>query len=61
MIQIYDVVSSAHDLNEKVPRGCQGTVLMVYTSSPIAFEVEFVDKLNETLDVLTIKEDDIMK
>ena len=59
MIRENDVVSAARDLNDKVPLGSKGTVLMVYPDFPNVFEVEFFDELYETLDVLTVEGKDL--
>lgn len=61
MIKEYDIVKSLKSLNDKVLEGCKGTVLIVYPDFPSTFEVEFVDEINETLDVLTVKGNDIIK
>ncbi|WP_199141896.1 DUF4926 domain-containing protein [Pedobacter sp. ASV12] len=61
MIKKYDIVKAIKTLNDKVFEGCKGTVLIIYPDFPLAFEVEFVDEMNETLDVLTVKADDIVK
>jgi hypothetical protein len=61
MIKLYDVVKSSKDLNDKVLKGCIGTVVMVYSDSPPAYEVEFFDDANETLDLLTVSSVDIVK
>jgi hypothetical protein len=61
MIQEYDIVKSLSDLNDRVLKDCKGTVLIVYPDFPPAYEVEFVNEVLETLDVLTVKADDIIK
>jgi hypothetical protein len=61
MIQEYDVIKSLNDLSDKVLKGCKGTVLVVYPDFPPAYEVEFVNESLETIDVLTVKADDIIK
>jgi hypothetical protein len=61
MIKEYDIVKSLIDLNQKVLKDCKGTVLIVHPDFPPAYEVEFVDNAFETIDVLTVKADDIIK
>ncbi len=61
MIKKYDIVESLKALNDKVSKGCKGTVLIIYSDFPPTFEVEFVDEMNETLDVLTVMENDLIK
>jgi len=61
MIKEYDIVESTKDLSEKILKNCKGTVVIVYSNSPGAYEVEFVNDVNETLDVLTVNEGDIIK
>ena len=59
MIQEYNIIKALHDLNDKVRTGCRGTVLIIYPGSPINYEVEFVDEMNQTVDVLTVTADDV--
>jgi hypothetical protein len=61
MIEKYDVVMALNDLNDKVLKGSKGTVLIIYPDFPTAYEVEFVNDAFETLDVLTVKADEIVK
>jgi CO dehydrogenase/acetyl-CoA synthase delta subunit len=58
-IKEYDIVKSTKDLNNKVLKGCEGTVLIVYDTPTLGYEVEFVNDANETLAVLTVYPDDI--
>jgi hypothetical protein len=59
MIKEYDIVESLYDLSDKVLKGYRGTVLIVYSDFPNAYEVEFVSDTSVTIDVLTVKADDI--
>ena len=59
MFNEYDLVMAKRDLSESVSQGCIGTVLLVFTEPSIAYEVEFVDKKGNTLDVLTVHPDDV--
>ncbi|KLT65779.1 DUF4926 domain-containing protein [Pedobacter sp. BMA] len=59
MIKEYDIVKSLKDLNDMVFEGCKGTVLFVYPDAQPAYEVEFINDCNETLDVLTVNSDEI--
>ena len=61
MIREYDIIKSLYSLYDKVLQDCRGTVLIVYRDFPPAYEVEFVNNANETLDVLTVKAGDIIK
>jgi len=36
-----------------------GTIVMIYTDPNIAYEVEFFDEYNNTIELLTVKESDI--
>ena len=58
-MQEYDVIKSTRDLNENVPKGSIGTVLIILSASD--YEVEFVDQEGDTLDVITVPENDIVK
>ncbi len=60
MIKAYDIVKSAKALGKRVPKGCKGTVVIVYPDFPTAFEVEFVDDNFETLEILTVSSDEII-
>jgi len=55
------MVKSLKDLNNVVLKDCIGTVVMVYAAFPPAYEVEFVNDAFGTIDVLTVKADDIIK
>lgn len=57
----YDVVRAIKDINDKVTKGSKGAVLIIHTSIPPQYEVEFVDEEGNTLDVLTVHERDIEK
>lgn len=59
MYKEYDVVKAIRDINDKVPKGSKGVVLIIYTATPPQYEVEFVDEEGYTLDVLTVHERDI--
>lgn len=61
MIREYDIVKAIKDLNDKVKTGSEGTVLMIYPDFPLVYEIEFFDKMKESLDVLTVRADDIIK
>lgn len=61
MIALYDIVFSTKKLSENVPIGSKGTILMIYQAPNIAYEVEFVDENNNTLDILTVNYEDIIK
>ncbi|MES2062643.1 MAG: DUF4926 domain-containing protein [Bacteroidota bacterium] len=51
----YDVVQATTDLSDMVLKDCKGTILMVYPDFPFSYEVEFVDKNHDTLEILTVK------
>jgi hypothetical protein len=61
MIREYDMVKAIKDLSGKVKVGSEGTVLMIYPDFPYVYEIEFFDKMKESLDVLTVQADDIIK
>jgi hypothetical protein len=61
MIEEYDVVKALRELSVKVPQGSKGTVLIQYPDYPSVFEVEFMNEIGETLDVLTVRAVDIVK
>lgn len=54
MINEHDVVIAERDLSKTVPKGCLGAVVMVYQNPGLAYEVEFIDKEGNTLDVITV-------
>lgn len=60
MYKEYDVVKAAKNLQkDTVTKGMEGTILIVYESNPIEYEVEFVDNKNESIAVLTVSENEI--
>jgi len=62
MIKEYSPVIAIKDLSDKVKRGCEGAVVMVYNfpDLPLGYEVEFIDDDGWTLDVLTVHPEDII-
>ncbi len=54
----YDIVKSKRMISENVPKDSIGTVLIVHEPS-FAYEVEFMDG-SRSLDVLTVKNEDLM-
>lgn len=61
MIKENDVVIAKRNLSNAIMKGCKGVVVMKYLKPRLGYEVEFVDKNNETLDVMTVYPDDIEK
>lgn len=59
MIKEYDVVKARRDLSESVLKGCVGAVVMIYHEPTLGYEVEFINDVGETLDVITAYPDDI--
>ncbi|KZS38234.1 hypothetical protein AWE51_19550 [Aquimarina aggregata] len=60
MFKLYDVVKSKKEISEDIPIDTTGTVVMVYDEfTPIAYEVEFVNNEMETINVVTVEEEDI--
>ena len=59
MLNEYEVIKSVKQLSANVPKETIGTILIVYDTNPIAYEVEFVDDLGNSLDILTVFETDI--
>jgi hypothetical protein len=43
VFNLYDVVYAVRDLNDKVPKDSEGTVLIIYSSTTPQYEVEFMD------------------
>lgn len=55
----YDVVKAARSLEENIPKGTLGAVLMVFESENYRYEVEFIDCDGDSLDFLTVDERDL--
>lgn len=55
MFKEYDIVYSSIDLSEKIITGTKGVILMVLDSENEIYEVEFVNKNNETIEVTEVK------
>ena len=53
------MVKSTKELSDNVPKGCVGIIVYVHSGYPQAYEVEFVNTNNETLEVLIVSENDI--
>jgi|tagenome__1003787_1003787.scaffolds.fasta_scaffold14191656_1 hypothetical protein len=57
MLREYAVVRLKRaDATIPVPVGSQGTVLIVHSSTPTAYEVEFIDDSGKSLGTYTIEE-----
>lgn len=61
MFKEYDVVRARYNLSTNVPKYSKGVVLIIFEKPSIAYEVEFVDDLGNTIDLLTVKQEDIEK
>ena len=59
MIKEYDIVCALRDINDKVLKGRKGTVLIIHQNLPAVYEIEFIDENFDTLDVLTVKGEDV--
>ena len=59
MLNENDVVKAKRILSEKVLMGCIGTVVMVYQNPSLAYEVEFIDGDDNTIELLTVQPSDI--
>ncbi len=59
MINEYDVVKAKRSLSPKISKGCRGAVLMVFDEPSLAYEVEFVDEIGVTIDVITVYPNDL--
>jgi len=57
MLEEYAVVRLKHTVTTlPIQPGTEGTVLIVYSSTPQAYEVEFVDDAGRSLGTYTIEE-----
>lgn len=54
MFDMHDVVELTEGLDERLPMGTRGAIVMIYPSHPQEYEVEFVDAQGNTLDVRTV-------
>lgn len=59
MLKEYDVVRAKNDLNPLISRGTKGAVMLILHENPNKYEVEFVDENGETLELLTVGDDDL--
>jgi hypothetical protein len=59
MLNELDNVKSARRLSGTVAKDCVGTVVMVYDSPSLAYEVEFLDANSNTVGLLTVQPSDI--
>ena len=60
MLSEYDVVRLRSATSAaSVPVGTRGTVLIIYGDTPPAYEVEFVDKVGDSLGTFTMQEGDL--
>ncbi|MCQ4637783.1 DUF4926 domain-containing protein [Anaerovorax odorimutans] len=59
MLREFDIIMAKKDINSNIKRGCRGVVLIVYERPALAYEVEFMDDNNDTIDVTTVEPSDI--
>ena len=59
MFDEYTVVIAVKALSPKVNRGCIGIIVMVYDNPTLAYEVEFFDNRGNTIELLTVKPNEI--
>lgn len=59
MFNEYDVVKSKIKLSESVLEGTKGAIVMVHDSKAQEYEVEFVDLNGDTVELLTVSNDDL--
>jgi hypothetical protein len=59
MLKEYQTVTARCDLSDKVKKGCTGVIVMLYNEPTLAYEVEFFDSDNCTIDLLTVRPDSI--
>ena len=59
MLNENEVVVATKDLSSDVKRGCGGTIVMIYDNPSLAYEVEFFKTNGDTIELLTVKPDDI--
>ena len=61
MFKLYDVVKSKKEISEDIPVDTIGTIVMIYNEfTPIAYEVEFINDEMETINVVTVKDEDLI-
>ena len=61
MLKDHDVIKINCDLSDKVLKGAEGTIVMVFNQPYLAYEVEFIDVEGYTLDILTVTPEQIEK
>lgn len=59
MLKEYDVVRAKKDINSLILRGTKGAVMLILHEEPNKYDVEFVDENGETLELLTVGDDDL--
>lgn len=59
MLKEYDVVRAKHDINTLISRGTKGAIMLILHENPNKYEVEFVDDNGETLELLTVGDEDL--
>ena len=55
----FDVVKAKRDLSSKVFKNCIGTIVMIYEKPRLGYEVEFINEMGETIELLTVKPQDV--
>ena len=60
MFKEHDVVQAKHKLSELVFTDCKGTIVMIYETPTLAYEVEFIDDDGITIELLTVAPCDVV-
>lgn len=59
-MKIFDVITIKENINEySYLNNMKGTIVEVYNNPERAYEVEFVDENGETIEILTLYEDQL--
>jgi hypothetical protein len=57
----YDCITSAIEIDETVPAGAWGTILLILSKDPPVYEVEFFDNSKNSIGYFTVKEEFLRK
>lgn len=56
-----DIVIANKQLSDRVQIGTKGTIVMIYDVPRLAYEVEFFDANNQSIELLTVERADVSR
>ncbi|MDR3203242.1 MAG: hypothetical protein LBV23_00645 [Deltaproteobacteria bacterium] len=59
MFNEFDVIKANKDISNRIKKSCIGIIMLIYNTPYLAYVAEFIDKINDTIDFIAVKPEDI--